>query len=86
MASYAADWSREPYPFDHAQGLMTLGRYAVASLPAADDLGAGAGGGGQMLDSTASLEVRIFSRLAVMAEQVEAALGLPTLPELADKS
>ncbi len=84
LADVRSHLDREQYPFDHARGMITLAGYALPVLPESDDLGAIAGASSQLLDTLASLEIRVFSQLASTAEQVEsAAFGLKPLPRTA---
>ena len=68
-----------PYPFDHAQADMTLGRFLLPAVPPASEIGEAYEAGDNFLDRLADVYPRVTSRLANVAEQVEAALGLTPL-------
>jgi hypothetical protein len=67
------------YPFDHAQGEVTLGRFAIPSLPDSSAIGDLLQVGETALDRLVPLYARILGRLALAALEVERALGLPPL-------
>ncbi|HKM54301.1 MAG TPA: M48 family metallopeptidase [Isosphaeraceae bacterium] len=67
------------YPFDHAQGEVTLGRFAIPSVPDSSAIGDLLRVGETALDRLVPLYARILGRLALAAEEVERALGLPPL-------
>ena len=69
------------YPFDHAKGQMSLGEYALATVPPADNLGAIYEAADELLGKLPSAYVRMVGRMVVMAEQVERLLGLEPLPD-----
>jgi len=73
--------AREPYPFDHAKGQISVNHYALESLPIDDDLGAIYDAADCLLDKVPTLYSRVVCQLAEIAEQVETAFGLPPLPE-----
>ena len=70
-----------PYPFDRVGGPITLTKYAVAHVPGSDQLGDLLEASRHAMDQLYSLYFRCLARLAFIAEQVEAAAGLPPLPE-----
>jgi Zn-dependent protease with chaperone function len=69
------------YPLDHAKQGMSIGEYALSVEPDPDDLGDVYGAGESVLSGLFPLYGRILARLVLLAERVETALGLPTLPE-----
>ena len=71
----------EPYPFDHAGGPITIRKQVLPRIPHQDDLGGIFEAAGEALEQITSLYVRCLGRLALIAEQVETALGLEPLPE-----
>lgn len=70
-----------PYPFEHGQAGITISQHAIGAIPDAGDLGGMAGTLEQAIDRLCSLHLRLYARLARAAEQIEAVLGLPPLPE-----
>jgi hypothetical protein len=69
-----------PYPFDHVQADMSVGRFLMPDGPPAEgDIGAVYEAADHFLDRIADLYPRVASRLAQMAERVEKVLGLPPL-------
>ncbi|HUU85370.1 MAG TPA: M48 family metalloprotease [Phycisphaerae bacterium] len=72
--------SNHPYPFEHADGRITLTQYAIPTVPTRDDLTGMLRASDRVMDNLDSLYVRLMGELARIAEQVEAALGLRPLP------
>lgn len=70
---------RMVYPFDHADGQITVGRYVLPYPPNSEDLGAIYNGAGQLLTSLANLYHRSVGRLCEIAEIVEAERGFEPL-------
>ena len=70
-----------PYPFKHAKKNVSIGDFAVGSLPPEGDLGAIYYAGQEALDKLFGLYYRVVGQLALIAEKVEATVGLPALPE-----
>ncbi len=71
----------QSYPFDHAKGSITLAQYALETMPRNDELGPICDACSQLLDKLPSLYARVAARLAVIAEQVEDAVGFKRLAE-----
>jgi Zn-dependent protease with chaperone function len=69
------------YPFEHAGGGTSIGLHLVPSVPAAEDVGGNFGGAQAALEKNGSLSYRVVASLVVLAEQIEAAAGLPPLPD-----
>jgi hypothetical protein len=69
------------YPFDHAQGNLTLQKFTIGYVPQARELGKLAQASEDMIGKMFGLYFRILGRLAFIAEKVEIAAGLPALPE-----
>ncbi|WP_435011366.1 M48 family metalloprotease [Tundrisphaera lichenicola] len=67
------------YPFEHAQEGVTLGRFALPAVPDQGEIGDLLQAGSEVQDRLLTLHYRILGRLAVTAEAVEHALGLPPL-------
>ena len=70
---------RHAYPFDHADGTMTVARYALRMVPPRDELGAVYEGTETFLDNLLSLYSRSVSRLCAIAELIEKRLGFEPL-------
>ncbi len=73
------------YPFDHAKGRVALRDFAIGRRPAVGDLGKIVEASGGALSKLYDLYARIMGRLVLIAEKVEAAEGLPSLPEVKPK-
>jgi hypothetical protein len=69
------------YPLDHAKGTTTVGEYMVPGPPSSDDVVGIYQAGQAAVDSVLVLYARLVARLALVAEQIEKALGLDPLPE-----
>ena len=69
------------YPFEHGGGPISIGVHVVPAFPDADDLGALHQAAQAALISMETLYLRLVSELVVIAEQVEGAIGLPSMPE-----
>jgi Zn-dependent protease with chaperone function len=67
------------YPFEHADGEITMAAYAIGSIPAAQELSAMARAGLLVVESMDMLYLRLMGELAQIAERVEAAVGLKAL-------
>ncbi len=69
------------YPFEHADENVTLAKFAFPPLlPEKDDISGLLEAGGEALTRVSGLYQRALGRLAVTAEEVERALGLPPIP------
>ena len=66
-----------PYPFEHSQGQESLARYLLPEIPSAENLGAVHSVLSHVLMEGLRLSSRIVSRLCLIVELVETALGLP---------
>lgn len=64
------------YPFDHAEGEVSVAKYAMPAISSRNDLGAALSAGGCTLENLDGLYLRIMGELAEMSEAVEAALGI----------
>ncbi len=67
------------YPFEHADGRVSMARYAIETIPPRDDPGRMLAVTEQTLDNIDSLYTRIMGELATIAERIEKALGLKPL-------
>jgi Zn-dependent protease with chaperone function len=74
------------YPFDHAQGKITLQKFTIAGVPSAMDISELGNASEQMLDKMLTLYFRMLAHLAESAEKAELAAGLPALPDVAEKT
>ncbi len=70
-----------PYPFEHASGAIQVSDYLVPEIPSDEQVGELAMAAEEMLAKLLALYFRAMAQLAVTAERVEAALGLPRLPD-----
>jgi len=73
-------FERTDYPFDHAEGKMSIGQYLLRYVPPQDEVGAVFEAGDQLLNKLVELLARSVSRLCVIAEAVETAQGYEPLP------
>ena len=73
-------FERTDYPFDHAEGQMSIGQYLLRYVPPQDEVGAVFEAGDQLLNKLVELLARSVSRLCVIAEAVETAQGYEALP------
>lgn len=69
------------YPFDHARAETTLRDHLLPTIPAKGDLIALVQVADRLQTRLVTVQMRLFARLAFAAEQVEAALGMPPLPD-----
>ena len=69
------------YPYEHHDRNATLTLFVIPAIPHPEAVGDVYNVAERALDSIYSLYMRIMSDLAQRAEQVEADLGLPPLPE-----
>jgi predicted Zn finger-like uncharacterized protein len=67
------------YPFDHAQGDITLGRFVLPSVPDGNAVGDLLEVSESTMDRLTPLYARLMGRLSLAVEEVERALGLPPL-------
>lgn len=71
-----------PYPLDHRDKSMTIGKFLrPTTLLTPEQIGDSYEMGSQVLERFDDLNRRLTARLALMAEQVELALGIPPLAE-----
>jgi len=88
LTDFKNQFSAVDYPFDHADGQMTVGQFLLRYVPPQDEIGEvfdAARGAGQKL---MELNAKIISRLCAMAEAVEGVFKLAPLtqPEPAETS
>lgn len=83
VAIEALRWKIPPsaeYPFEHAQYDITLARYVLPAVtPDKENLSALLDASGEAIERVVGLFQRSLGRLAVTAEEVEKALGLPAI-------
>lgn len=72
-------FERVNYPFDHAQGPMSVASYLIPVVPPADEIGAVFEAGDQVLNKFMELWAKAISRLCQIAEAVEESLGYEAL-------
>jgi hypothetical protein len=70
---------RGNYPYEHAEGKISLARYLVPEVPMTDDLASIYNSSGQALENIPQLYVRVFGQVVEAAEAVEAACGMPRM-------
>ena len=61
------------YPFDHAQGTVSLAQFTIGRLPPADDIGATIGTVQEAAEKFYGVYARVMGRLVHRAEEIEAA-------------
>lgn len=76
-----AKLSSADYPFDHTKGRLTLAQYALSAPASGSEFHAVFAAYQELSEKLYSFYFRAMGRLAVMAEQVESALGLEPLPK-----
>lgn len=76
--------SQAAYPFAHAKGEPTLSEFLLPEPFSESDRQAVLSAGRALLDGFGTLCARLFGRLTALAEEVEALLGLPRLPQPED--
>jgi hypothetical protein len=69
------------YPFGHAKADPTLAEYLVSEQFDDRDWNAVLGAANELVEGFPRLYVRMLGRLVALAEEIEAAFGLPQLPE-----
>lgn len=71
-----------PYPLDHRDTSMTIGKFLrPKTLLTPEQIGESYEMGSQVLERFDDLNRRLTARLALMAEQIELALGIPPLAD-----
>jgi Zn-dependent protease with chaperone function len=75
-----------PYPFEHAEPDMTLGRFVLsdggkADLPDPERFGDVYSVGEQVVSKMVTLHMRLLAHLALLAERIETHLGFEPFPE-----
>lgn len=73
------------YPLDHVDRNMTVGLYALETMPDAEDVGAIFDAAESLLGNIPPLRIRLLARLAALAEQVETVLGFKPFPKPIEK-
>lgn len=68
------------YPFEHAQGEVSVASYICGSWPVGDEPGDAYSAAQAIVERLPSLQWRLITRLTEIAEQVEHALGYEPLP------
>ncbi len=64
------------FPFEHADGRITLSQYMLPELPAKEDVGEVIGGAEKFVENYHYVYFRSIGTLALLCQRVEAALGL----------
>ena len=73
------------YPLDHQKRNITIREFALPYIPDEDAWGEMLSVADGLMSKLVVVQLRLFARLAKIAEQVESALGLPPLPEPKDE-
>jgi hypothetical protein len=68
------------YPFDHADGSMSVGHFLLQYVPASDQVGELFDAADSLGRKLTELNLKVINRLCHLAEAVETALQLPPLP------
>ena len=69
------------YPFDHADGAISVGTFLLKFVPPSDEIGELLSAAGNLGEKLVELNSRIVSRLCVITESVEGAFGLAPLAQ-----
>jgi hypothetical protein len=72
------------YPFDHAQGAMSISHYLLKELPGPEELGDIVDAADGLVNRLLPMYARTLGRLCLMAEAVETVLGHAPLPTPAE--
>jgi hypothetical protein len=75
-ASVRNSLERQPYPYEHGKGKISLGQYLMPDVPLKGDLASVFNSCAQLLDQGPSLYVRLLGELVNLAENVEKVCGL----------
>ncbi len=68
---------RVPYPYEHAEGVRTVARYALPTVPEHHDIGKVSDAASQILERMSTFYFRLLAGLAQIAIRAEVAAGLP---------
>lgn len=79
LADLRITLKEHPYPFDHADGKVSLGRYAIGQMPERRDISGTRATVEWTVSNISSLYIRCMGELAQIAERVEEVLGLPPI-------
>jgi hypothetical protein len=74
-----------PYPYEHAEGRVSLARFAVPRVYTEQQVGELQGASETALEACYGLYMRVMCDLVARAEAIESDLGLPPLPEPAEE-
>jgi hypothetical protein len=85
LSALHAELRSTPYPFEHAEQNVTMARYAIPAVPVPQQVGHVHRAAEAALDGCYGVYMRILSALAERAERVEQSLGLPPMPQPAEK-
>jgi Zn-dependent protease with chaperone function len=78
--------TRTAYPFEHAAGNIAMASYALKVAPQLTKPASLLEATGQLQENLKVFYFRAMGRLGLLAESVEAALGMPPLPEVAKEA
>lgn len=68
-----------PYPFDHADGAISIGGFLATSFPDVEEVGKFTDVADRFVEQLVALRSRMTARLCALVEEVETALGLPRM-------
>ncbi|WP_254507112.1 M48 family metallopeptidase [Anatilimnocola floriformis] len=74
-----AQFSNVNYPFDHAEGQMTVSQFLMRTIPPSDELGQIYEAADSLGPKLLELNTKLLGRLCTLAETVEAVFKLPPL-------
>jgi hypothetical protein len=75
-ASVRNSLERQPYPYEHGKGKISLAQFLMPDVPLKDDLASVFNSCAQLLEQGPSLYVRLLGELVNLAGNVEKACGL----------
>jgi Zn-dependent protease with chaperone function len=79
LSNFKAQFNAVDYPFDHAEGAISVGTFLIKYVPPSDEIGELLSAAGNLGEKLVELNARIVSRLCVITESVEGAFGLAPL-------
>ncbi|MFO1022782.1 MAG: hypothetical protein U0903_19120 [Planctomycetales bacterium] len=82
LSEISEELKDKPYPFEHGNEMMTLQLYVLPVVPEFNDLFGLVQAAELMGERLFTLQMRLFSRMAQVAEKVEMVFGMNPLPEL----
>jgi hypothetical protein len=77
LTAMYARFRDQPFPLEHKAANLSIAAWCMGPVPPRDDLGSVAQLASEASERLVGLHMRILGRLCMIAERVEAALGLP---------